>query len=74
MTIIEAKQKLSRTIVMSEHNGTTYLDGDSVLNLIDTIYNEFDKQLKQAWIDGSNANYEDKIEAKGLRVTKGGRK
>ena len=25
---------------------------------IDKIYDDFEKELKQAWIDGSNANYE----------------
>ena len=57
ITLQEAKQKLSRCVVMAQHDGTTYLDGDCVLNLLDLIYKDFDKQLKQSWIDGSDANF-----------------
>ena len=39
-------------------------DGDLVIprpyayDIIDEIFDEHEKELKQAWIDGSNANYE----------------
>ena len=33
------------------------IDVNSVKKIIDKIYDDFEKELKQAWIDGSDANH-----------------
>jgi len=45
MKIEEAKSKLARTaLLMFEANGTSTLDGDVTLALIDEIYADFEKE------------------------------
>jgi len=45
MKIEDAKSKLARTaLLMFEANGTSTLDGDATLALIDEIYADFEKE------------------------------
>ena len=47
MTRNEAKALLGRTaLLMFEHNGSSTLDGDKTLHIIDKIFDEHEAQLK----------------------------
>ena len=48
MTREESKALLGSTaLLMFEHNGSSTLDGDKTLNIIDKIFDEHEAQLKQ---------------------------
>lgn len=50
MTRDEAKALLGRTaLLMFEHNGSSTLDGDKTLHIIDKIYDDFERQLKDKY-------------------------
>ena len=49
------------------HNPSLRDKADNWNWLIDKIYDDFEKELKQAWIDGSDANYKALKEAGKLK-------
>ena len=44
--------------LLNKHQDNDTLDIKTAKEMVNIIFDEHEKELKQAWIDGSNANYE----------------